>query len=606
MLHAGEFGVPTCTSDGYREWRGALERIRHPVVFTPGDGDWKDCSSSSEVDVDTRLYTLRNVRSAAIPAAVRAGMMQFGTLLSITVSLLLVAGCLTAGMLLLVRTEDRRDELAECLALGATRSRLAAGIAAEATILSVLGAVLAIPVSALLYHGVRGFGLPGGIDIELLELSFDFGAWFAIAGAALAITCTIAMLATVLGLAGHRSLRVQSSAVATPATHRGLRTALLAGQVAITLVLVAGAGLFARSLATALSLNAELESSHIVTADVSLRSLGYTSERAIRFFDELRDRLQTNGTIASVSIAQPEGGTFAERTIDGVPRQMPSFLRETAIDEAYFSTFGLPIVEGRGLTRADTAGAPLVVVVSESFGRLIAGDGSPLGHRITEGGGVVGAERPVAEVVGVVADVITDVNTTEPLAMYYPLAQRTRQPFATLVVRAAGDPRATMREVTAVLSEMDPRVTPAQMSTLYEQIGRQMSPQRFGMYVLGMLGGIALVLAVLATYVVAASMVVGRRREMSIRAALGARGTQLGAIVLRDTVRLVGIGLAAGIALALLGAKTIRGLLYQVEPLEPAVLASTASLILACALLVSLKPAVEAARLDLTRSLRDE
>jgi len=389
--------------------------------------------------------------------------------------------------------------------------------------------------------------------------------------------------------------------------HRGLRNALVAVQIAITLVLVAGAGLFARSLATALSLNAELDSIHIVTAGVSLQPFGYTSERAARFFDELRDRLQANGTITSVSIAQPEGGTAGQTTIDGVSRAVPSFLRWTAIDDAYFSTLGLRILEGRGFTRADTAGAPLVAVVSESFGRFIAGDGSPLGHRITVGGPrVAGEEPPVAEVVGVVADLVSDVNVTEPLAMYYAVAQRPRQPFATVVVRAAGDPRASMRELAAVLAEMDPRVAPMEMSTLDEQIGRQMNPQRFGMHVLGLLGGIALVLAVLGTYVVAQSMVVGRRREMSIRAALGATGARLAAIVLCDTTRLVGIGLVAGIVLALLGAKTIRGLLYQVAPLDPKVLATTVSLILACALLVSLNPAVEAARLELTRALREE
>jgi len=389
-------------------------------------------------------------------------------------------------------------------------------------------------------------------------------------------------------------------------TRRGLRTAIVAGQVAISLVLVGGAGLFARSLTTALSLNARLDSGHIVTAQVSLRSFGYTSGRAVAFFDELRDRLAANGTVASVSVTQPEGGTVGELTIDGVRRQMPSFLRWSGVDEAYFSTMGLPVLEGRSHTRADTSDAPLAVVVSESFARLIAGDESPLGHRITEGSRPVGQEAAVAEVVGVVPDVIVDVNTTEPLAMYYALTQRIRQPDATLVVRAARDPRATMREIAAVIAEMDPRVTPTQMSTLDEQIGRQMNPQRFGMYVLGALGGIALLLTVLGTYVVAESMVVGRRREMSIRAALGARGAHLRGIVLRDTARLVGIGLAAGLALALLGARTIRALLYQVAPLDPIVLAATASLILGFALLVSLRPALEASRLDLTRSLREE
>lgn len=124
--------------------------------------------------------------------------------------------------------------------------------------------------------------------------------------------------------------------------------------------------------------------------------------------------------------------------------------------------------------------------------------------------------------------------------------------------------------------------------------------------VLGALGGIALLLTVLGTYVVAESMVVQRRREMGIRAALGAGNAQLRRLVLRDTTRLVGIGLAAGLVLAVLGARLIRSLLYQVEPLDPAVLATVSAAILGLALLVSVRPALDATRLDLTRSLREE
>lgn len=215
-------------------------------------------------------------------------------------------------------------------------------------------------------------------------------------------------------------------------------------------------------------------------------------------------------------------------------------------------------------------------------------------------------EAAVAEIVGVVPDVVMDVDTTASLTMYYAVAQRDRAANASVVIRAPDDADAAIREVTAAVRAIDPRVTLAQTRTLEEEIRRQMNAQRFGMFLLGTLGGIALLLTVLGTYVLAASLIIGRRREMRIRAAFGARGAQLGAIVLGDTVRLVGIGLTAGIALAFLGAKTIRSLLYQVAPLDPAVLATTSGVILGLALLVSLRPAREATRLDLTQSLREE
>jgi ABC-type antimicrobial peptide transport system permease subunit len=163
-----------------------------------------------------------------------------------------------------------------------------------------------------------------------------------------------------------------------------------------------------------------------------------------------------------------------------------------------------------------------------------------------------------------------------------------------------------MREAMATVRALDARVTLQGMMTLDEQMARQMNPQRFGIHVLGALGGIALLLTVLGTYVIAQSMVVRRRRELGIRAALGARSAQLRLLVLRDTARLVGIGLIAGLALAVAGARLIRSLLYQVEPLDPLVLATVAAGIFGLALLVSLRPAIGATRLDLTRSLREE
>jgi putative ABC transport system permease protein len=212
----------------------------------------------------------------------------------------------------------------------------------------------------------------------------------------------------------------------------------------------------------------------------------------------------------------------------------------------------------------------------------------------------------VADIVGVVPDLITEVGTTEPFIAYQPFAQRRPGISATLVLRAADDPGAAMREALAAARALDARVTLSEMMTLDQRIAEQMNPQRFGIHVLGALGGIALLLTVLGTYVVAESMVVRRRRELGIRAALGARSAQLRRLVLRDTARLVGVGLIAGLMLAFAGAHLIRSLLYQVEPLDPLVLVTAAALIFGLALLVSLRSALAATRVNLTRSLREE
>jgi hypothetical protein len=290
-------------------------------------------------------------------------------------------------------------------------------------------------------------------------------------------------------------------------------------------------------------------------------------------------------------------------TIDGVEREMPASSSSDAVDPSFFSTIGLPIISGRGFDGSDTAGSPPVVIVSESFARWIGDGGSAIGRSL----GPFRGPSAVADIVGIVPDLITEVGTTEPFIAYQPFAQVGRPGVtATLVLRAADDPGAAMREALAAVRALDTRVTLSQVTTLDERMAEQMSPQRFGIHVLGALGGIALLLTVLGTYVVAQSMVVRRRRELGIRAALGARSAQLRALVLRDTARLVGIGVIAGLALAFAGARLIGSLLYQVEPLDPLVLVTTAAGIFALALLVSLRPAIEATRLDLTRSLREE
>jgi ABC-type antimicrobial peptide transport system permease subunit len=245
-------------------------------------------------------------------------------------------------------------------------------------------------------------------------------------------------------------------------------------------------------------------------------------------------------------------------------------------------------------------------VISESFARLIAPGGDPLGHHVTESSGPRGQGLPVDEVVGVVPDVIARVTNLHPLVMYEAMAQREDEPDRSLAVRSTGDPAAAVRDTVAAIKILDRTVTPTPIHTINEQIALQMVPQQFGTFVLGILGAIATLLTLLGAYVLAESMATVRRREMGIRAALGATGAQLGAIVLGDTAKLVGLGLIVGLGLAWLGANTIRALLFQTAPLDPVTLAGVAATIVIMAFLVSLRPALRTARVDLARALRED
>jgi predicted permease len=552
-------------------------------------------------------YVVTPINLAAIPSRARAGMMEFTRLLGTTVALLLLIGCGTVGMLLLIRTEARREELALCVALGASRGRLARGIAFEGALLSAAGAIAAVPVAWWLFSGMSASQLPGRIDIGLLDLTLDARVVASAAAFALLASMVISLIAATFGITANAAESLRTRGGATPlATRRRTRAALVTAQVAVAMVLAAGAGLFARSLSAALSLNAGVAMDRIVSGSIYLDPYGYNVPRATAFFDDLSAALRANPALDSVAYSVFQGGMGGKLSVDNVPRQFPSDVWFTSVDDSYFRTMGLNVIAGRNFADGDRPGSPLVAIVSESFARKLADGGSPIGRRVKMPSSRNGRPPDVMEVVGVVGDVVTRISVLEPLDMYFPLRQADPAMGRTVVVRAAGTSDAARREIIGAIKAVDPAVAPSPLITLEERIGQQMAPQRLGAIVLGALGMIAVLLTILGTYVVSESMAAMRMREMGIRAALGATRGQLGAIVMAETGRLVGVGLIVGLGLAWLGANTIRAFLFQVKPFDPLTLAAVAGTILTLALIVSVRPALRAARVDLGTVLKDQ
>lgn len=563
-----------------------------------------------------QTFVLVDVVTAAVNMYSRDEVRQFSGLLASTVLLLLAIGGLTVGLLLVMRTEARSGELAMCLALGASRARLAAGVIVEGVLLAATGALLAIPVSRLLFVGLSAFELPGGIRVDRLDLAIDGRLLAGIAVAAVASVVVMGALASLVGIRRQIGDLLRSRAGATPRfTRRRSRSALVSIQVAVTLVLVTGAGLFARSVTRALTLNPGIDASRLVSVDLDVESFGYDAPRAAAFVDELQARLEPHPTIASLGISySPRGGAV---DVDGEQLELPSSsagrfigVSFVAIDLEYFDTIGLQVTEGRSFTVDDRAGTPSVAIVTEALARRVAGDSSALGHRIVERG----SPYAPAEIVGVVA-AIRRVGSLEPLAMYRPLAQyqvATPPPGTGLtagrrmMVRATDDPADAIAAVISTVRSIDPGIRLDPMSTMEANVLDGMATQRFGMTVMGTLGAIALFLSVLGTYVLAETMATLRLREIGIRAALGARGAQLRALLLQDTLRLVGGGLVVGYFLAWLASGTIRAFLFQVEPFDPLVTGGVGVTIIVLALVVSLRPAFAATRLDLARVLRGD
>jgi predicted permease len=582
-------------------WISVVGRLRqgsHPAQAAARLGALFPDTAASNV--------VTSLNTAAIPRNALWSTRVFGGLMLVTVALLLATGCLAAGVLLLLRTEARRDELAMCLALGASRRRLVRGVVVEGGLLALAGLLAALPVSAWLLAGIRAFELPGGVQVDLAVLSVDASALVGAGSAALLATLLVALAAAsfVFSVGAPGGWRAQAGVTPRLARAR-IRPVLGAAQVAISLVLLAGAGLFARSIAGVLAVGPGVDVRRLVTATMNPRAYGYTDEQASAFFDGLQQRLRDRPAIGTVSIAKPYTNSLGGVTfVDGVGHEFASFIYYQGIDAQYFSMVGLSVIAGRGFSTTDRAESPTVAIVSESLGRLLARGGDPIGREL---GPMWWRETGLqgAEVVGVVPDLVTNIALRSPYVIYMPVAQMPGE-STTVFLQTRGEPAVAIREVASAIRAIDPAIVPPRMQTVGERLDEQMRAQRFGMLAMGGVGIAAALLTALGIYVMAASLAARRRRELSIRSALGAPRAHLGLIVLREAGLVAGSGLLAGIAIAWASLEPIRAFLFQVEPFDARSVATAAVLLVALIVAVSLKPARAAMRVDVARILAEE
>ena len=313
-------------------------------------------------------------------------------------------------------------------------------------------------------------------------------------------------------------------------------------------------------------------------------------EIPIRFFDEVRERMSNHPGVVFVSVSS-EGGVWpigADTIVDDMPVQLPGTLAVEYVHDDYFAVMNQPVLEGREFSAADRQGARQVAVVSEDLGRYLAESGPAIGRLIRH-------SNADYEIAGIAADFVGRVGNPEPLTLPDMIRWNMGR-YRALRVQAASDRDAAMRAVSAAVTELDPEAVIDRMQTLDAQLLGQMAPQQFGITVLGGLGAIVVLLTAVGVYVLAASISNGRRRELGIRAALGAGRRDLGSIVLGETLRLAGLGVLAGLVLSWAGADLIRALLFGVTPLDVPTFAVISGLMLLVALLASLRPAVAAMR----------
>ncbi|MET0554263.1 MAG: ABC transporter permease [Vicinamibacteria bacterium] len=534
------------------------------------------------------------------------------------VALVLLLTCAHVAGLLLARSEGRRQELAVRAALGADRFRLVRQLLTEAAALALAGAALGLAVAAATVRATAALA-PASLP-RLEEAALD--------GPVLAFAAGTALLAA-LAFGALPALQISRAGVASVLgeTARGgaggrafVRRALVASQVAIAVVLLAGAGLLLKSYARLQAMPAGFDPERTLSLRLDVPASRYPGrDEVTAFFARLLDDVRTLPGVTSAGAAN--GLPLAVSTgdwgfdIEGRPRagSRPAGAADWfTVTPGYFETLRIPLVHGRLPASADGRDAPPVIFLNRTAARQLFAGSDAIGQRLRLTRST-GAEQPWRTVAGVVGDVRHRGLERAPRPeMYLPHAQflhfsaGVQSRALSVVVRTETEPLALGPAVRAAVARLDPEVPVAQVRTMGSVVAGSLADRRRDLALLGAFAALALALSAVGLYGLCATTVAQRSREIGVRMALGAARAQVAGLVLGESLRLAQAGLAAGLAVALLAAGALRGMLFEVAPRDAGVLAAVAALLLATSALASLAPALRAARSDPAATLRDE
>jgi putative ABC transport system permease protein len=527
------------------------------------------------------------------------------------VALLLLIACVNVMNLFLGRAVKRTGEFAVRTALGAAAGPLVRQVLAEAVLLALAGGVLGIGLAYAAVAGLVHLAPPGvprldqvAVNLDVLLFTFVMATLAGIAaGLAPAFAALRANLAELLRQGG-RSIIGRGS--------RRVRTILVVAEVALALVLLAGAGLLVRSLGHLLAVDPGFKAEGLVTLELEAAGSRYDSTAAInQFFSTVIDRVSALPGVAGVgAVSQlPLSGDFdsygihLESHLNANPADDPSAFR-FGVTPGYLRAMKVPLISGRELLASDGENAPPVLLINEAMARRLYPGQDPLGQRVKFGG----TDGPWRTIVGVVGNVHhQSLDAGEEFEFYH---TTTQGPFPdsrlVLVVRAAGDPGSLVPSIRQAIREIDPAVPIATVSTMTEYIRARAAIRLFARAIFQLFASVALGLAALGLYGVLAGSVTERTREIGIRSALGAPRASLLALVIRHALTLTAIGMAIGFGGAMVLTQLLHSLLFGVTPSDPATFAVVALLLVLVALVAAGVPALRASRVDPAMVLREE
>jgi putative ABC transport system permease protein len=524
------------------------------------------------------------------------------------VGFVLLIACANVANLLLARASSRRREMALRAALGASRLRVMRQLLTESLLLAGLGGLAG---TLLALWGVKLIKAGAALNIPRLdETRLDLRA--------LGFTLVVALLTgLVFGLAPawqasklNLNEALKEGGRGSGGSRRGLRGALVVGEVALALVLLLGAGLMIRSFANLQNAPLGFAPENVLTMQINLPGSKYGEKaQRVNFYDQLLEQMRTApGVTDAAAVTQLplfSGASWAQEiTLEGrevAPDGAKPSARTFAVTPRYFQTMGIPLLQGRDFNEQDGGDAQLNFIVSESFARRFWPNENPLGKRFR-----TGAFDLFGAVVGVVGNVRNAGLESEGGPAFYFAYGRIGMPALTLVARTVAPPETMAAALRAQVHALD-RDLPVYNVRALEQIVYNAAGQpRFQTALLGLFGAVALLLAAIGVYGVMAYAVTERTQEIGVRMALGAQAREVRALVVKQGMRLSLVGVAIGLALAFGLTRFLRGLLYQVSPTDSLTFALIPLLLVGATLLACYVPARRATKIDPLDALRHE
>jgi macrolide transport system ATP-binding/permease protein len=521
-------------------------------------------------NADRRTSVKRTIDVRILPQADDA-LLPMAAGLMLAVGLMLLIACANVANMLLARASGRQREIAVRLAIGADRSRVVRQLLTESAVLASVGSAAGLGIAWALTRLMSSIHLPIpvplAIDVQIdgRVLLFTLGATaIAVLAAGLAPSLRATRTDLTSELKGDATLAAGSRRWA-------LRDGLVAGQMAVTVVLLVASGLLIRSVMAAqeIKLGFDPRGLAVVSAEMSLT--GYDTARATDFFARALDRVSALPSVTAAGLAErtvfsvnfnrstiflPDPNAFAGRGVS---------IDSTRVSPGYFDAMGIPIVQGRAFNSADTPTSPGVVIINETMARKFWPAVNPIGQHIRRSA----PDGEVLEVVGIAADhKVSTVGEAPTPYLHYAHSQRPGTGQA-IVARTGADAGALVQAIQRELVALEPNVLMIEHQTMETQVGATLLPARLGAVTIGVVGVVAMALAAIGLYGVIAYSVSRRTREIGIRLALGAKPGTVLKLVFEQGMTVAGAGAVGGALLALGAAKLLSGALYGISPFDP-------------------------------------